>query len=689
MQEEIQIVKERYELTIERISSILEENTVPEPFDDYFRKTASFLLKMKTVKEQIESGAVSTYSLEQWQGMNHAMYEDILPKNYHESYGNPDYAVERLGEIHGRILSFLYTELRGIIVYVFEERLEEITILQELFIEIYNCFEEEELPSYRTIQQIVYWFVSDYSDLTVTRRVREAVDPALDFAVKIVMEEDLQDLRYLYKYGEYISENEIGTARHLNKLPEETIKLMASTYTEGYRIGFELGNKDLSKKKTVNIRYQIGFERMIRQAVFNFEKMGLKPIIYRAATASINKRQHHRIGYCGGIPNKQFDYDHRADNAIYLDKPFVERKLGVQRTAYEKYKEMAYVHGGPACVETFGEEPFVPCNKESAYHLSPKQQQLCVYLDNESVQITNRYIRGEERSFTIIAFPIPEIGDQFAQIFDEVVKINTLDYQKYSRIQQTIIEALDRGSAVHIEGQDGNHTDLTVQLHTLKDAGRETNFENCVADVNIPVGEVFTSPVLTGTEGTLHVSHVYLDELEYKDLTLRFEDGRVTDYSCANFTAEEENRKLIKDNILFHHETLPIGEFAIGTNTTAFVAARKYHIEDKLPILIAEKTGPHFAVGDTCYSHSEEVRLFNPDGKEIIAKDNECSIKRKEDSHKAYFNCHTDITIPYDELGEVSVVTMTEEVIPIIEEGRFVLAGCEELNAPFDQESMD
>ena len=52
-------------------------------------------------------------------------------------------------------------------------------------------------------------------------------------------------------------------------------------------------------------------------------------------------------------------------------------------------------------------------------------------------------------------------------------------------------------------------------------------------------------------------------------------------------------------------------------------------------------------------------------------------------------NCHTDITIPYDELGEVSVVTMTEEVIPIIEEGRFVLAGCEELNAPFDQESMD
>ena len=156
----------------------------------------------------------------------------------------------------------------------------------------------------------------------------------------------------------------------------------------------------------------------------------------------------------------------------------------------------------------------------------------------------------------------------------------------------------------------------------------------------------------------------------------------VADYSCANFDSEEQNRKYIKDNVLYHHDSLPLGEFAIGTNTTAFVVARKYGIEDKLPILIAEKTGPHFAVGDTCYSHSEDVAVYNPDGKEIIARDNEHSIKRLEKGGKAYFNCHTDITIPYDELGEVSVVTADDRVITIIEEGRFVLPGCEELNAP-------
>ncbi|NTV79056.1 MAG: leucyl aminopeptidase, partial [Clostridiales bacterium] len=134
---------------------------------------------------------------------------------------------------------------------------------------------------------------------------------------------------------------------------------------------------------------------------------------------------------------------------------------------------------------------------------------------------------------------------------------------------------------------------------------------------------------------------------------------------------------------LFHHESLPIGEFAIGTNTKAYVMAEKYGIANRLPILIAEKTGPHFALGDTCYSHSEEVAVYNPDGKEIVARDNETSILRKTDLKKAYFNCHTDITIPYNELGRLYAVTEAGEEIPIIEQGRFVLPGTEELNQAF------
>jgi hypothetical protein len=151
---------------------------------------------------------------------------------------------------------------------------------------------------------------------------------------------------------------------------------------------------------------------------------------------------------------------------------------------------------------------------------------------------------------------------------------------------------------------------------------------------------------------------------------------------CSNFETDEENKTFIKENLLNHRDTLPLGEFAIGTNTTAYVMARRYDILHKLPILIVEKTGPHFAVGDTCYSHSEQVRLYNPDGKEIVAKENECSLLRFTDEDKAYFNIHTDITIPYEEIGVIEAVLPDGETIALLQDGRFVLAGTEELNLP-------
>ena len=42
---------------------------------------------------------------------------------------------------------------------------------------------------------------------------------------------------------------------------------------------------------------------------------------------------------------------------------------------------------------------------------------------------------------------------------------------------------------------------MKVQMHDLKNPLKETNFENCLADVNIPLGEVFTSPKLKGNRG--------------------------------------------------------------------------------------------------------------------------------------------------------------------------------------------
>ncbi|MCI8370815.1 MAG: aminopeptidase [Lachnospiraceae bacterium] len=678
-EEENRAVSERLFLSFERLEKIKEEKNIPEKFQPFFQRTAEFLLMIKKLTQQIQAGYLAEASLEELKKHNRKLYEDILEENYACSYANPAYAVKELGEEYGRLLSFLYKELRGCIIYAYESRMEAIVIRNELFIEIYNCFEQDELPEAKEIHNILYWFVSDYSDVITEYRIREQLDTELTFAVDLIMNADLSDLRYLYRFGEYITENELAAAQFINGLPESEIQKMADVYTEGYRIGFVNAGKDLSLKEIVNIRYHLGFERVVRAAIQNFENMGLKPVIYRKSVDVISPR----VGYEGADANKQYLYDHKDDRALFLDKAYVERRLCVLRNAYEKYKVQASLFAGPAVIEIFGERPFVPEAKKEVYKLNDRQQKLSVELAAASSSLVDEYIKGEERSFTIIAFPMPEIGEPFEEIFREIIRINTLDYTLYQKVQQTMINALDEGTYVWIRGRNGNCTDLKVQLHPLENPQKETIFENCVADVNIPVGEVFTSPVLAGTNGLLHVTQVYLNELEYKQLKLTFGDGMVQDYSCANFEREEENRQYIKENLLHHHEQLPMGEFAIGTNTTAYVAAQKYHLADKLPILIAEKMGPHFAIGDTCYSREEEVRVFNPDGKEIIARDNEISLKRRQDLSKAYFNCHTDITIPYDELGSITIVRKDGSHIPLIENGRFVLQGTEVLNEAF------
>ena len=680
---------QRHELAVERLRTIVTEETVNTAYISYFQDCTLFLLELENTRKKLEDGSWDSLSLEEKRSLNRILYSDIIGEKYQTSYANQDYACEKLGQEMGQLLSLLYTEIRAGIPYVFEQRKDYLTILYELFLEVYTCFEgmsEEEnpVPKPEQIKEILYWYASDYCDVFYADRILEQMDPSADFAVQIIEKADLDEDDYLYEFGEYISKNELGTAHHLRNLPQETLQKMADVYTEGYRVGFINTGKDLSKKSIVNIRYSLGFERMVKAAILQFEKMGLKPVIYRHATHAVNKRGAVRVGYTGGVANPQYDYDHRQDSALFLDGDFVQRKLRAMQTSYEKYRELAEVHGGPACIDTFGENPFSPVSKPEAYALSEAQQKLQTELDNESGQIVNRYIKGEERSFTIIAYPVPAIGDQFEEIFRETVKINTLDYNLYQQIQQKLIDALDLGTSVHILGKGENRTDLRVQLHKLEDPEKQTNFENCVADVNIPVGEVFTSPKLTGTNGKLHVTKVYLNELQYQNLELVFTDGKITEYSCTNFDSEEENKKYIRENILYHHPTLPMGEFAIGTNTTAYRVAREYGIEAKLPILIAEKTGPHFAVGDTCYSWAEDTKVYNPDGKEIIARDNEVSILRKEDVSKAYLGCHTDITIPYDELGAILVETADGREIPLIQDGRFVLAGTEELNKELD-----
>ncbi len=688
--------RDRYTLAMERIAQIREEltcpynGTLPSAFHDYFLKTSAFLLYLNTVYTQICSTqpqtSLYTKDLTALQDINHRLYEDILPAQYDTSYANPAYAVSALGTEYGLLLCLLYTELRGNISYFFEKRLFYMTTSLELYIEIYNLLEDTACTP-KEVERAIYYYVSDYADTTIDDRTRAMLDPTHNFAVSLISTADLTDLRYLYFFGEYISENELKTAKHLNEMTQDQIDDMASTFTEGFRKGFQLYNIDLSVKKTVSIRYQLGFERIVRAAIRQFAQMGLETTLYRGAVSLIHKNNRGiRIGFTSTSPNPQYDYDHRLDEALILDKALTDRKLAQQRHAYETRQEDAKAYAGPAVMEVYGETPFSPVSKPEAADYTAKQQKIRQEYQAQTSLLGNEYMPGDQISFTIISYPVPAIGAQYEEIFDATVQVNTLDSSKYEQIQTTLIHALDQGDYVTITGRNGNHTDLQVALHPLNDPVAQTDFENCLADVNIPLGEVFTSPQLEQTHGILHVTDIYLNQLRYRDLELTIKNGVIDAYHCANFTEEEENQKFIRQNLLMNHPTLPMGEFAIGTNTTAYAMGRHFDISHLLPILIAEKTGPHFAFGDTCFSHEEDLKTYNPDGKQMIAKDNAYSLLRHTEPQKAYFNCHTDITIPYHELDTITVHCADGHRIPIIANGRFVLPGTESLNEVLPEE---
>ena len=683
---DVDSLTERFELAKNRIIEIKGEHI--NKYAPYFERVSEHIIRVTKLYEKENTlSDIEKSSSSDLKKNNMTIYSDIL--EYDDSFLNPDVSCEKLGERLGGQYSFLYNELMALIPWAVDGRIDLITIYMELFLEVYGVYEDElcedvdEDKAYHRTNECIYWFYHDYCEVFTFDSVIKTLKGDSDIIRDIIENASFDKINYLYAYGDIITDNEIRFAEYINSLEDSQIDRMATCYVEGFVKGFESARKDMSKKSIVKVEYPIGFERVVRRSAEIFKKYNLNPIYARDGVFSFDGGKRSRNAYISSM-NKQWIYDHKNDKGYYFDKRFYNRRLETLEEAFKKYEVQAKQFAGPAVIQTFGEKDFNPVNKKGAYQFTDKQNKWNVEYLSKAGVINNNYLPREEYSFTIIAFPIPEIGDEefFKTIFDKTMEINTLDYDKYQRMQQAIIDILDKADNVHILGQGDNKTDINVNLHTLKNPDAETLFENCVADVNIPVGEVFTSPVLKGTNGTLNVSHVFLNGLQYNDLVIEVKDGMVADYSCSNFDDEAECKRMIFENVLFRHDTLPIGEFAIGTNTTAYRMARDYNIEDKLPILIAEKTGPHFAFGDTCYSHEEDVKTYNPDGKEIIARENECSALRNEDISKAYFNCHTDVTMPFEELALIEAVLPDGSSIPIIMDGKFVVAGCEELNVP-------
>lgn len=316
-------MEERYELTIERIRGILEEETVAELYRGYFRHVAHFLLAINQMR--VDEGMKKKERME-------ALYEDILPENYDTSYANPSYTSQIFGAEIGCFLSTLYVEIRSVIGYAYEGRLEYISILNELFVEIYNRFEVDEVPELSGLKESFYWYASDYCDVFAADKVMAEINPDFtDFAKEIIWNSDLNDPEYLYQYGEFVGEKEFACAKYLSELSEEEIEALANVYMD----------REILENSVINISYSLGLERLVKKVMENYKEKNIEFAIYRTSHSLITRYLERNDGFCGSTANPQYEYDHRDDLGIVLDKQFVERRLEVIRTVLEQNKEQA------------------------------------------------------------------------------------------------------------------------------------------------------------------------------------------------------------------------------------------------------------------------------------------------------------------------------------------------------------
>lgn len=385
-------VQERYDLTIERIKRIQTEETVAQEYRDFFQKTAKFILEIDAVWKR--------HCLQKEE--NQILYQDILGEHYENSYANPSYAVMQMGEEIGKLLSFLYTEIRGEIVYVYENKLGYLTICNELFIEIYNCFEQEEV-NYRALRDSIYWYVSDYSDVFVTDYIVEMLGKTPTFIKDIIMKSDLSDLQYLYKYGEYISDREWNRAQEQNALSQEEIDGRAKKYVETYLQKMRQEN-ELGQRKIIRIQYPIGYERMTRSFILALEQSGFyvtiprKPVgIWKNLTSSLVKYQ---PKIWGGCANLQYEQDHCLDEGIILNKKMVERRLEVIKNSLEQVKDAAGNYVGVLILdfETKKDDfrEFTIEMNPSSIRYNEKQEKLLELFESKVYELEEKYINANK-----------------------------------------------------------------------------------------------------------------------------------------------------------------------------------------------------------------------------------------------------------------------------------------------------
>ena len=144
---------------------------------------------------------------------------------------------------------------------------------------------------------------------------------------------------------------------------------------------------------------------------------------------------------------------------------------------------------------------------------------------------------------------------EYERFVYNAVKVNKRDPVKewtdLSKMQADMIKVLKKVKTLVFYGTD---TELKMSVK-----GRV--WENCDGKMNMPDGEVFTSPIENSVEGTIRFTYpgIYMGQ-EIEDIRLTFKKGKVVKARAA------KGQKLLDKLLGLDEGCKRLGEVAIGTN---------------------------------------------------------------------------------------------------------------------------
>ncbi len=143
-----------------------------------------------------------------------------------------------------------------------------------------------------------------------------------------------------------------------------------------------------------------------------------------------------------------------------------------------------------------------------------------------------------------------------------------LDYPRLFKALQPLVSMMERAKEVHITGPE---TDLKFSIEGIP-------VVPCAGEMNIPDGEVFTSPVRDSVNGTVRFNTPTIYQgSSFDGIKLTFRDGKVVESSCANGDGDKLRRILETDDGASY-----IGEWSIGCNPRVLHPMRDILFDEKI-----------------------------------------------------------------------------------------------------------